>query len=98
MGANIGDTLEYTAIFSHDYDNGEAFTADTQPNELNELITIGDTNRDAKVDINDATLIQKYLVGLADIDALQVRNSNVLLDGKLDVMDATTIQKHLVSK
>lgn len=98
LGANIGDTLEYTAIFSHDYDNGEAFTADTQPNELNELITIGDTNRDAKVDINDATLIQKYLVGLADIDALQVRNSNVLLDGKLDVMDATTIQKHLVSK
>ena len=96
LSYNMGDTLEYTAIFSMTDDYGNIFTSVKESDSLNKLMTFGDANRDAKVDITDATLIQKYLVGSADLDGIQVRNANVLLDSYLNITDVTTIQKHLV--
>lgn len=62
----------------------------------------GDTNNDGTVNIKDATLIQKWLVGIKAIDLVQeigddYMDSSVVgdfdYDGKITVKDATEIQK-----
>ena len=64
----------------------------------------GDTNLDLKVNIKDATLIQKWLVGVQAIDLIReigddYMESSVVgdydYDGKITVRDATAIQKTL---
>ena len=57
--------------------------------------SLGDTNLDGKVNIKDATAIQKYAAGLAEFteDALMVADVNV--DEKVNVKDATAIQKYV---
>ena len=57
----------------------------------------GDVNRDGKVDILDATAIQKYSVGKIELDDNQVEFSDVNSDGRVDILDATAIQKYAVS-
>ena len=56
----------------------------------------GDVNGDGEVNIEDATLVQKYVVGIEDFDKLQLFNSDVNDDGEISVVDATLIQKYIV--
>lgn len=55
---------------------------------------IGDVNRDGKININDATMIQKYLAHLVRFDDYQ-RDvlADVDMNGKVTINDATVIQK-----
>ncbi len=53
---------------------------------------IGDVNGDGTIDIRDASLIQKYTVGLASVDA---RLADINGDGKVNVQDVTYIQKKI---
>ena len=56
---------------------------------------IGDANGDGKVDINDVTLIQKYLAMLdVKVDDYFIYRANVTHDD-LTVVDATEIQRFL---
>ncbi len=64
----------------------------------------GDTNSDGKINVKDATLIQKWLVGIQAIDLIReigddYMESSVVgdydYDGKITVRDATAIQKTL---
>ncbi len=64
----------------------------------------GDTNSDGKISIKDATVIQKWLVGIKAIDLIEeigddYMDSSVVgdfdYDGKITVKDATAIQKSL---
>lgn len=54
---------------------------------------VGDVNMDGKLNIRDATAIQKHLAKIATLsdDALKLADFNG--DGKVNVRDATTIQK-----
>ncbi len=60
---------------------------------------MGDINYDEKVNIRDATLIQKHLAGLDDAYKFAVDTNYIYLvpdynrDGKLNIRDATAIQK-----
>ena len=45
---------------------------------------------------SDATLVQKYVVGIENFDKLQLFNSDVNGDGEISVVDATLIQKYIV--
>lgn len=56
----------------------------------------GDVNNDGEINTSDATLIQKYIVELAHLDAESLRCVDVNQDGSVDVMDATCIQKYIV--
>ena len=53
----------------------------------------GDVDRNGSVNVKDATLIQKYLAKLADLDAEQIKLADI--DGKsgVSVKDATKIQR-----
>ena len=62
--------------------------------ELNIGYMTGDANGDNKVDILDATFVQKVAGGKADIDYYQELNLDVNKDNNVDILDATAIQKY----
>ena len=60
-----------------------------------EIPLIGDVNFDGTVNIEDATLIQKYIVDLTVFTDVQLIVGDTNGDGRISVMDATQIQKYL---
>ena len=58
---------------------------------------IGDSDLDGEVTILDATNIQRYLVGLADMDSIGQYLADTDVDGEVTILDATAIQRWLVS-
>ena len=63
-------------------------------NNIN-AIQCGDANLDGKVNIRDATFIQKYSASLVQMSDLELLRAEVNFDGKINVRDATYIQKLL---
>lgn len=59
----------------------------------------GDVNKDGRVDVNDATLVQKYVAKLSDFDLVQKYAANTLRTEaalqKIDISDVTRIQKYI---
>lgn len=58
---------------------------------------IGDANMDNRLDISDATIIQKYIVGLISSKDIDLIAADYNGDGAVDVDDATAIQWLLFS-
>lgn len=56
----------------------------------------GDVNRDSKININDATTIQKYLVLLTNLDSEQIWLADFDNDGRVSIKDSTKIQYSLL--
>ncbi len=54
---------------------------------------LGDVNMDTKVNIKDATAIQKYSAKMAEFDEIAMILADFDGDGKINVKDATAIQK-----
>ena len=59
-------------------------------------LTCGDTDLSGYISVTDATLVQKYVVGIEVFEKLQLFNSDVNHDGEINVVDATLIQKYIV--
>ncbi len=59
--------------------------------------TYGDVTMDSKINIKDATAIQKYLANLTELPPVSVDLGDVNSDNRLNIKDATTIQKHLAN-
>lgn len=55
----------------------------------------GDVDLNGNITITDATEIQKYLAGTADLSKKQIYTADADGDGKVTVLDATQIQKML---
>lgn len=77
---------------------GYAGFSDTEKIYIRVLDTnyLGDANSDGIINVEDATSIQKYIVGLFSLDEENIINLDVNFDGKIDVLDATLIQKFCV--
>lgn len=58
-------------------------------------ITLGDVNLDGVVSIDDATYIQKYLVGSVELNDVQFYTADINKDGMVNVTDVTELQKML---
>ena len=56
---------------------------------------IGDVDKDGEVTIVDATMIQRYLVSLAKLDADAIKAADTDGDGEVTIVDATMIQRWL---
>jgi len=56
-------------------------------------VIMGDTDFSGKVNIKDATLIQKYIAKMVEFDGKTEFAANVISKDKLNVKDATAIQK-----
>ena len=61
------------------------------------ICLLGDVNLDGVVTIDDATLVQKYLAGISELDdPLQLLAADVDSSGEITIDDSTRIQKYLV--
>lgn len=58
-------------------------------------LLMGDVNLDGKVNINDATEVQKYLAHMIALSGKDVRAADFHSDGKVDINDATEIQRYI---
>ncbi len=96
-----------TTIATNPYESTAA-TASTEPTETSSTnptsttapatgFELGDVNRDSKLNIRDATLIQKVLAKLEQFDDEQLILADYLTDGKVNIKDATQIQKKLAN-
>jgi C1A family cysteine protease len=76
--------------------SGGTFVIKAVTNGTVDTTTLGDVNLDGKANINDATLIQKYInknvINLVDH---QLVNADYNKDGKIDINDVTAIQKNM---
>lgn len=55
----------------------------------------GDVNNDTRVNVKDATEIQKSVAGLSSLDSQQTLKADVDADKKVSVKDATAVQKYV---
>lgn len=60
------------------------------------IFAIGDVNSDGDISVVDATLVQKYIVGLENLKDFQKKSADVNDDNEISVVDATLIQKYVV--
>ncbi len=61
--------------------------------KIPEKILWGDVNRDGRVTVTDATLIQKNVAKMVEFDDYQLTYGDVDADGKITVRDASAVQK-----
>lgn len=83
------DTTYYMGVWDPDNTTGDYNVI------LAESVLMGDVDLDEAVKIKDATLIQKALAKLAELDDKQNALADVTEDGKVNIKDATAIQKFL---
>lgn len=57
-------------------------------------VILGDANLDGKVNVKDATLIQKAIAKITSLEGDSFTAADVNDDGKLSIQDATNIQKY----
>jgi hypothetical protein len=57
------------------------------------LVDAGDINFDGEVNILDAVLLQKYILGLIELSEDELGRADMNLDGKIDVLDLVYIIK-----
>ncbi len=57
------------------------------------LFMRGDVNRDGKLNIRDATLIQKYIAKMVTASEINLLAADFNLDSRINIKDATNIQK-----
>ena len=58
---------------------------------------IGDVNADGKLNIKDATTIQKFIAKMIELDEAQLARADYNEDSKVNVKDATMIQKKIAN-
>ena len=67
----------------------------TDPTNPDILGLLGDVNEDGKVNIKDATLIQKAIANLTELTGIGEALADADLNTKINIKDATVIQKHI---
>ncbi len=73
----------------------EFYTASSLAEPVTPHFDSGDVNRDEKLNIKDATLIQKFLAKISDLSPAQQKLADFTADRKVNVRDATAIQKKI---
>ncbi len=56
---------------------------------------LGDVDNNGKVNVKDATLIQKYVAKISDLSQRDLLSADVNADSKVNIKDATAIQKFI---
>jgi len=60
-------------------------------------VMYGDVNQNGRVNVNDVSLLMKYILGLEDLTADQIKAADVDGDGELNVKDATLIMRYVLN-
>ncbi|MDO4418912.1 MAG: starch-binding protein [Ruminococcus sp.] len=70
-----------------------AISSNTTESVPDDIPFYGDSDLNGKVNIKDATTVQKYAAKLAELDGIAFTQADVTGDAKVNVKDATSIQK-----
>ncbi len=71
-------------------------TTETQGTTSGDILyMMGDVDSNGKVNIKDATAIQKYIAKLISLDGVALMSADVTDDTKVNIKDATAIQKYI---
>ena len=84
---------ELYIVLDGDFLQEDGFAGMIQSGEIEDDFYFGDVNLDGDVTISDATLVQKYIAELVELDELQLELADVNGDGEINISDATYIQK-----
>lgn len=66
--------------------------------DVSATVYYGDINGNGKVDVDDGTALQKYLVGAAELSEAQIAIADTNHDDKITVSDATQVQLIVAGK
>ncbi len=93
-GGIMDDVMDfYKDMFEDDLGGNLVIKAIT----TNKNVLIGDVTMDGKVDVADATAIQKYSVHQIELNPAQLTNADYNGDDCVNIKDVTAIQKHLAA-
>ncbi|MEE3333024.1 MAG: leucine-rich repeat protein [Ruminococcus sp.] len=95
IGEEAFEPMMYSNSISINVIKDSAAEEYCQKNNVQNIVSIlfGDANNDGKLNISDATAVQKHVAGIAAIESLAVKDAaDVSGDGKVTVRDATLIQ------
>lgn len=97
VSPNIGDGVLFATNFRVRTDLVDASTSGSSGQNLRGL-TVGDTDEDNCLAIDDATLLQKCIAGqeAMSTNSLAQRRNDTNGDGVVNISDVTAIQKYLV--
>ena len=71
-------------------------TTETQGTTSGDILyMMGDADSNGKVNIKDATAIQKHIAKLISLDVVALMSADVTDDNKVNIKDATAIQKYI---
>lgn len=83
-------SVKNSEISENTFDINISFVSDS----LNKGV-VGDVNSDGSITVEDATLIQKYLVGLVNLPENTLSAADCNNDSVISVLDASEIQKYI---
>lgn len=95
VSKKIGDITNMSIDTYYVGKDGRSCSIGTSRQTLVGLVR-GDVSKNDYVTVEDATTLQKYVVGDVKFDKLQLFNGDVNDDGEINVVDATLVQKHIV--
>lgn len=78
-------------------ESATATTPATSTNPVEKPLLLGDVNLDNKVNIKDATTLQKHLAKLLTLSEKNLSVADTNRDGRVTIKDATTIQKKIAN-
>ena len=81
---------------SNTQENGNGDTAVEEPPVVI-IINYGDINKDNVIDVIDAAIIRKHILGVAPLDVSANPEADINQDGVIDVIDAAKIRKDILN-
>ena len=93
--ATVAPTTE-AASTRNPYNPGGRITPDPSGDKPSRGTIIGDVNHDGSISILDATIIQKYLAGIADLTEADVKLCDFDGNGRVSIDDVTCLQRYLL--
>lgn len=94
ISTKVNRGVRYYTDYAHDVGLSSGGGGGTNGREIYKL-TFGNINLDYSVNVNDASLLQQYLLGNAEFDSLQMYHADINRDGKINVQDVTALQNAL---
>ena len=96
----VSETAETTASVTKVTAETTKTTTKNEPSESSaggtEPTLPGDATCDSAIDVRDVTLVNQYVVKMADLTEEGFANADVITDGKVDLKDLGQLKKYLI--
>ena len=89
----MSDVLDWYKENNNDEIGGTFVIKAVTTNDGPKVTLLGDVNLDGQVNIADATLVQKYSIGLEELSPVALLNADFNQNSMVNITDATDIQK-----